>query len=177
MKVGIISDTHDRSAGIDAAFKVFKDYGVNTVLHCGDWTKTETVTYILDVAQHVGITVQGVLGNNDRDVTGFLRVAFEKACTLVEGVLRVEIDGRRIAVYHGHHKPTLKRLLLDTDDVLCLGHSHKPRYDRLDDKVILNPGSTALAIPRSKTWQASVAIYDSQSHEAEFVYFNPASGQ
>jgi putative phosphoesterase len=170
MKIGIISDTHGRSAGIDGALEIFSAQKVGLIVHCGDWAKPQTARYFQEKSAAAGIPVQGVLGNNDKDVGNFLglnRIGFE----LSEGVLHLEIEGRRIHVYHGHHKPTLRDLLMEPVDLLCLGHSHKPRYDILDHQIIINPGSTAFAIPRSKTWQASVAIYDTGLHEAEFIYF------
>ncbi|MDB5181842.1 MAG: metallophosphoesterase [Candidatus Saccharibacteria bacterium] len=172
MKIGIISDTHNRPTGIDGAFKVFEEAGIELIIHCGDWARPETAAYFSNMARAKNIPVKGVLGNNDKEVAAFLalsRPGFE----LSEGVISLLIGGKDIRVYHGHHQPSLRKLLLEDTDVLCLGHSHKPRYDRIDDKVILNPGSTAFAIPRSKSWRASVAIYDTNAHEAEFAYFAP----
>jgi putative phosphoesterase len=172
MKIGIMSDTHDKLAGIDGAFEIFEAQKVGLVLHCGDWTKLDTVKYLAQRAEKTGLPIKGVLGNNDRDIEPFLEfAASQQYLDLTEGVLHMVVKGCKIAVYHGHHQPTLRRLLLEPVDLLCLGHSHKPRYDRLDPKVIVNPGSTAFAIPRSKSWQASVAIYDTDTREAEFYYF------
>lgn len=173
MKVGILSDTHDRTIGIDGAFAVFQQQTVDHVIHCGDWTKITTLEYLYDKARSLGLPVTGVLGNNDRDVEAFhIFSESHDGITLVEGVLRLEHDGKQIAVYHGHHQPTLRKLLVEPLDLLCLGHSHKPRYDRLDEKTIINPGSTAFAIPRQKGWQSSVAVYDTATHEAEFFYYS-----
>ncbi len=174
MKIGVISDTHNKTQAVGQAFSLFKQHGVAHVLHCGDWTKPAAVQYLAETAQAFGIPVTGVLGNNDLEVGEFLRYASTRQeLELHQGVFRGTFDGRNVIMYHGHHKPTLRSVLAEPYDVLLLGHSHKPRYDRLDQKIILNPGSTAFAIPRSKAWQASVAIYDSQAHEAEFIYFAP----
>lgn len=172
MKLGIISDTHDRLLAVDQAFDVFAREGVGLVIHCGDWTKPDTVRHIAGRAAQLGIGIRGVLGNRDLAVEDIKSIASEKIAFIVrEGVLRFEIDGKSIAAYHGHHNPTLKKLLASDFDVLCLGHSHKPRYDRIDHKIIINPGSTAFAIPRSIGWHPSVAIYDTELHEAELKYF------
>lgn len=172
MKIGIISDTHNRVAGVDQAVAFFEAQKVALILHCGDWTTPESARYFAEKLQTAGIPLKGVLGNNDRDTDAFLTINEEYSdFKLHEGVLEHEIDGRSIRVYHGHHKPTLQRLLREPVDLLCLGHSHKPRYDILDHQIVINPGSTAFAIPRSKAWRASVAIYDTGRHEAEFMYF------
>lgn len=171
MKIGIISDTHNKLAGIDAAFTSFSRHDIGLILHCGDWTRPETAAYFASAASDYTIPVKGVLGNNDTETRAFVAMTKNSEFELYEGVLRLEVGGRSIAVYHGHHTPTLRTLLTEEADLVCLGHSHKPRYDRLDNKIILNPGSTAFAIPRSKTWLASVAIYDTDIHEAVFEYF------
>lgn len=172
MKLGIISDTHDRTAGIDGAFDIFIKNSVALVIHCGDWTKPETAEYFAHRASGARLAVKGVLGNNDRQVEQFLELAkMWQDFELHEGALRAHAGGRKVIVYHGHHTPTMRAVLGEECDLLCLGHSHKPRYDRLDTKVVVNPGSTAFAIPRSKQWHASVAIYDTETGEAEFHYF------
>ncbi|MBW3538467.1 metallophosphatase family protein [Candidatus Parcubacteria bacterium] len=42
MKIGIISDTHDRLPPIQTALAVFIGQAA-AVVHCGDWTKPATV--------------------------------------------------------------------------------------------------------------------------------------
>jgi hypothetical protein len=172
MKLGIISDTHDKPAAILQALDIFQRQAVDLVVHCGDWTRPSTAAYFADQALMRSLPTRGVLGNNDTDVAGFLALnSTRQDFSLVEGVLRFMAAGKRVVAYHGHHKPTLRSVLAEDCEVLCLGHSHKPRYDRIDSKIIVNPGSTAFAIPRSREWKASVAIYDSDSHEVQFEYF------
>lgn len=116
--------------------------------------------------------ISGVLGNNDRAIEAFLNYSQgSHGIRLVEGALRVRIDKTDIAVYHGHHKPTLRKLLEEHQDLLCLGHSHKPYIEQTDTGLVINPGSTAFAIPRSKTWQPSIAVFDTASHKARLIYF------
>ncbi|HEX8227169.1 MAG TPA: YfcE family phosphodiesterase [Candidatus Saccharimonadales bacterium] len=176
MRIGIFSDTHNKLAGIDQAFAIFARDQVAVAIHCGDWTAPDTLAYVGDAAGRYDIAVKGVLGNNDRDVSGFVLAARGlDLLDISEGVLELEIGGRQIAAYHGHHAPTLRRLLADGPELLLLGHSHKPRFDKLaaDGKVriILNPGSTAFSIPRRKGWHGSVAVYDTEKHDAKFIYF------
>lgn len=172
MIFGILSDTHDRKPGISKAVSIFNDAGAELIVHCGDWTKPDTASYLKQLSLDAGIPLRGVLGNNDREVAELMALN-ENNFELQEGVLRFEASGKAVTVYHGHHQPTLRTLFTDNSDLLCLGHSHKPRYDRLDSKVVVNPGSTAFSIPRRRGWQASVALYDSDTHEARFMYYEP----
>jgi uncharacterized protein len=170
MKIGIISDTHDKTSGISGAMTIFRQQAVGMIIHCGDWTRPATASQFRQLSTDAGIPVKGVLGNNDRETESFLALNIPDF-ELAEGYMELTVDDRRIAVHHGHHKPTLRMLLSGDHDLLLLGHSHKPRYDIVDARVIVNPGSTAFSIPRSKDWQASVAVYDTVEHQVEFTYF------
>lgn len=172
MKIGIISDTHDKLPVIDTAFEVFQRNKVLLVVHCGDWKSLFTLEYVIRKAEKANIPVRGVLGNNDLDIEAFSQLArsFQRNITLTEGIDTFEIEGKKIATYHGHHAPTLRKLReSDAYDVICLGHTHKPKIERLDHTLILNPGSTAFAIPRSKTWQPTVIIFDTDTMIPELL--------
>ncbi len=173
MHLGIISDTHDRLESISRALEFFAQQRVDIVLHCGDWKSLSTMTYLAQKARSLALPVRGVLGNNDTNVTGFLQLSRRLPGDLEvqEGVMELSLDGKNIAVYHGHHKPTLRSLLADTNyDIICLGHTHKPMIEKSPKQLIINPGSTAFSIPRSKTWQPSVAIVRADTMTADIAY-------
>lgn len=171
--LGIISDTHDRLPSIDSALAFFKSHNVELVVHCGDWKSLETVRYFAEEAYKLSLPVKGVLGNNDIDVADFMAYAeiapgdFE----IKQNVFEFKTGGRTLAIYHGHHKPTLRRVVSDDSyDLVFLGHTHKPRIEEDTNKLIVNPGSTAFSIPRSKEWVASVAIVNSNTLTATIHY-------
>lgn len=169
MKLGVISDTHDKLATIDLALEYFAEQRVGLVVHCGDWKSLSAVVYFANKAYEYHLPVVGLLGNNDLDVTGFLNYAkiAPGNFTLQEGVFELALsNNKRLLAYHGHHKPTLRKVLASNAAVILLGHSHKPLIEQLPDKLIVNPGSTAFAIPRRKDWRPSVAIVDTGKLEA-----------
>lgn len=172
MKIGILSDTHDKQSGITQALEIFSAENVEAIIHCGDWTHASAVEYILGWAWTAHMAVYGVWGNNDTELTELTRAAdsYEYA-TIRDGVLQLELDGVKISAYHGHHKPTRKQVLESSNDLILIGHSHKPFLETAEGRTIINPGSTAFAIPRSKTWRGSVALYDTKRREAEIMYF------
>src|SRR4051812_23518331 len=59
MKLGIISDTHDRVERVVTALDLFRSKGVDRLIHCGDVTSAQTVELFQ------GWTVDFVLGNCD----------------------------------------------------------------------------------------------------------------
>jgi predicted phosphodiesterase len=131
--------------------------------------------HIIEHAAGLGMTMSGVLGNNDRQTGEFFRLLshLPHGQHVVEGVFELRIAGKTIAAYHGHHKPTLMRVLGNFEyDAVFTGHSHKPRDERLENGVhVINPGSTAFAVPRRKDWQPSFAIYDTSTGCAEIVFY------
>ncbi len=173
MKLGIISDTHDSLERAAAALERFSQEQVDLVVHCGDWKSLGTLVHFADKAAQLKLPVRGVLGNNDHDVSGmtaYARIA-PGDLTLTEGILALEIGGVPIAAYHGHHKPTLRRLLADPSyRIILLGHTHKPRIERTDTALVVNPGSIAFAIPRSRDWRPSIALVDTAIVQAEIVF-------
>ncbi len=173
MLLGIISDTHDRLAAIDEALRFFAFKNVDTVVHCGDWKSLSTLIYFIEQAAELQLPVRGVLGNNDLDVDGFKAYMLNAPgdAQVIEGVMSMNLDGLSINMYHGHHAPTLRKVRsMDTADILFLGHTHKPLIERVSKKLIVNPGSTAFAIPRSKQWKPSVALMDVDTMTASIEY-------
>jgi putative phosphoesterase len=172
MLIGLISDTHDKLPGIDTALDLFKSAGAGLVVHCGDWKSLATVRYFAEKAADLNLPVRGVLGNNDRETASFMDFA-ETApgdFRLEEGISEFETGGRLVAVYHGHHRPTLSAVRSEAYDIICLGHTHKPIIEHSGPALIVNPGSTAFSIPRSAAWRPSVAVLDTDTLTAEIIY-------
>ena len=61
MRIGIISDTHDRTAAATAAVALLRAWGVGLVLHCGDIESPVTVRLFARLPVHF------VFGNWDGD--------------------------------------------------------------------------------------------------------------
>ncbi len=173
MRLGIISDTHDRLSAADRALEYLAELRIDMLVHCGDWKSLSTLNFISQKVQSLNVPLRGVLGNNDADMAGFLQLArtLPGDIEIIEGILRLGCDGKLAAVYHGHHKPTLRKLMADESwDILLLGHTHKPYIEQSGRKLIVNPGSTAFAIPRRTGWQPSVAVVDTDTMKAEIAF-------
>jgi putative phosphoesterase len=169
MILGIISDTHDKLESVERAFNFFAADYVDMVIHCGDWKSVAAMEHFAHQAGQFKLPVRGVLGNNDVDISEFKK--FIKSASsqfqITEGVFEINIDGKKVAIYHGHHAPTLRKVRAESAyDLVLLGHTHKPKIEITDTTVIVNPGSTAFSIPRSKQWQATVALVDTETMHA-----------
>jgi uncharacterized protein len=173
MNLGIISDTHDKHPAIEKAFAIFSDLKVDHVVHCGDWKLPESIKYVGIKSKEYNIPVKAVFGN--RDVLRQEMVEVNKALGAPieigeEEIATMGLDGASICIYHGHHKPTLRKLISSQQyDVLCTGHTHKPLIETYGKTLVINPGSTAFRIPRVKNFVPTIAFYSTTSGSAEIV--------
>lgn len=137
MLIGLISDTHipDRMKELpEKVFKAFKD--VEMILHAGDVTSQEVIEKLEEIAP-----VTAIQGNTDRIV------GLNLPKTAV-----VEAEELKIGVIHGEVYPRadtqqLHYLAKQLDvDILVSGHSHQPKVEKVEDVLLINPGSPT--VPR-----------------------------
>jgi uncharacterized protein len=176
MKLGIISDTHDNLETIEKAFALFEQNAVELIFHCGDWTLPSTVTYTGNLSEQTGISVKAVLGNRD-EAYNLIYMANNKLPHPIEfaksAILKIEIEGKSIAMYHGHDKKTLAELVSSQRyDCIFTGHTHKAVIEKIGKTTLLNPGSTAFTIPRQKDMTLTIGLFDTESSTAQLVNIN-----
>ena len=159
MKLGILSDTHDRRDRARRAVAMLALKGVGALVHCGDFTDPELVAdLLLD-----GVPAFGTLGNCDED-DGSLAFAFEAiGGTWLGGGGIVELGGRRIALTHGDRPREVARLLAERPDYLFSGHTHEAADDRDGPTRRINPGAL------QRTSRPSVALLDLETDHLEFL--------
>ena len=75
-------------------------------------------------------------------------------------------------MYHGDDRELLKALIdCQKYDIIFTGHTHSPRNEVIGKTLIINPGNTCYACEGKIMDKSSVALYNSQSHKAEIIYF------
>lgn len=167
MKIGILSDTHDQGELIRKAVQHFNSENVSWVFHCGDWVSP----FILHFFQGLQVPLRGVFGNNDGDK--FRHLAFKNKWGIdleyEDRFLEMEIDKRRIAVFHGDYPGIVESLVTcGKYDVVFHGHTHQKVNQHYGKTLSLNPGS--LMQETSKEVKgASIAIYDTETHIATHI--------
>jgi putative phosphoesterase len=136
MKIGIVSDTHNRYARVERALELLQQRGIELLLHCGDIEDPETVRLFAGVPTHF------VFGNCDTD-RGLLRLAMnEVGATPHEPFGKLELAGRRIAWLHGHDQKLFHDLASGEGlDYLFHGHTHLAGQSRRGRTLVVNPGA------------------------------------
>lgn len=144
MLIGILSDTHGRYLAVRQAMALFDRLGIGHVIHCGDVGGTEVFDEL------VGRPCTFVWGNMDRPDAGLLAYLQSVGIPAPKEVpVRLELDGKTFAVFHGHERGFDRAIdTLDVDYILH-GHTHTARDETQSGKRIVDPG--ALHHTRRKT--------------------------
>jgi putative phosphoesterase len=160
MKVGVISDTHDRMPTFRRAVALFKRMKVEAVFHAGDYVAPFAAKLIApDAPAMVGVPLHCVYGNNDGERKGLKAVL----PNLVDGPLTVSLGGRTIVMHH--FIDWLKPADIAPADVIITGHTHVVVNELRDGKLYLNPGECC-------GWlydKCTVAILDLATLKAEII--------
>ncbi|WP_128906275.1 YfcE family phosphodiesterase [Halorubrum amylolyticum] len=179
MRVGIVSDTHDDLAAVEAAVALFEREGVDAVVHCGDFVAPFSVTpFDAGDGPDGGFDFYAVRGNNDGEwAVGSTVDAFGtylgEAGTLSFGGGSDAGDGTRdadggavdVAVTHGTSAVVVDALVDCGDhDYVFHGHTHAHGVEERNGTVRVNPGG--LPIPVDGADDAfRVAVLDTDARD------------
>jgi uncharacterized protein len=171
MKIGIISDVHDNLRSLSKLIKVLKeDENIDILIHCGDWVMPFTMrTYV-----SLGKPIRGVLGNGDPDIQKFLyQLQNLEALKGIDMQIKhrffdLKYDDRRIGVIHGDDED-LNNTLIESQlyDVLCIGHTHVPSLTKVNNTVVINPGSLVGYMVEKGEVAITYGLYDTTTGVAE----------
>lgn len=158
MRIGILSDTHDRPDAMAAAMKVLRRHGAEFYIHCGDVGGQRVLDHL------AGCPAAFVWGNNDWDRPTLARYASAIGVACHDDLAELNLGGKSIAVIHGDDFHLRQRLLTEQrHDYLLQGHTHFPSDQRLGRIRLINPG--ALHRAREKT----VAMLDTDADAVNFL--------
>ncbi|MGY3779009.1 metallophosphoesterase [Isobaculum melis] len=157
MKVLVVSDNHGDQAVLENLFAHYQGK-VDAMFHCGDSE--------LDSASSIWKDVYVVRGNCDFD-EGYP----EK--------LVAEVAGNRIFMTHGHlyqvkssMNPLKYAALEEQANFAFFGHTHELGVEKIDDLIVLNPGS--IRLPRGQYPIKTYAIVEATDSEVHVQYYDVA---
>lgn len=161
MKIGILSDTHNNLANLDAAIKIFEREGVAIVIHCGDFTGIEVAKKLAP------FQVICVFGNGDFASGEIREVLTRQNPENFAGMVYTgQIENTRIAVTHGHLPGKVEELLhTGKYDYVFVGHTHLHRDERYRVTRLINPGS----LGGLRREERRICLLDLLSAKAEFM--------
>jgi len=146
MRLGVISDTHDRIPAIERAVEIFNLENVDAVLHCGDFVSP----FSLMPFRSLKPPLYAVLGNNDGERRGLEQMFEKNGWTLNDRPWSFTLDGTRIAMLH-EPAPLERVLEKEEHDLIVFGHTHEAYTERRAGALIVNPGEACGWLKGSST--------------------------
>lgn len=144
MRIGVVSDTHDREEAIAEAVRLLTEQHVELILHCGDIETVETVRLFKPVTTHF------VFGNWDKDRAKLAAAIKEVGGTHHDSFGAIELAGKRLAWVHSHERHQLRQLEhSDFFDYVFYGHTHVREQHRTGRTLVANPGALFRANPKT----------------------------
>jgi len=167
MLVGVMSDTHDNISKIDQALRVFSEWGVEMIIHLGDYIAPFSLARILSS----GKRFIGVLGNNDGEKLGLKELVIRAGQELYDPPHEIRISGKRILLIHGYGPKERTREIVESIarggsyNAILYGHTHEANLRIEKGTLILNPGEVFGGL----TGRSSVAVLDIDKMEAKII--------
>jgi uncharacterized protein len=158
MIIGIISDTHNNVETARMAVNVFRERGVQLVIHAGDLTSAKMLELFRE------FSCRFVLGNCDIDREAINKSTQELGFGCAETSCDFEVGGKRFFVLHGNDVPAFRKAAASGDyHYIIKGHTHSFENYLQNRTRIINPGATYGE--RTHT----VAILDTEKDEVEQI--------
>jgi putative phosphoesterase len=160
LKIGILSDTHNNLANLALALDLFEREGIDTLIHCGDFTGVEVAEKLAQ------FRVICVFGNGDFASGEIREVLMRQNVENYAGlVYSGNIGGARIAATHGHLPGRVEELVHSGEyDYVFKGHSHQHQDERFGFTRLINPGT----LGGMRREERRVCLLDLDSGKADF---------
>lgn len=151
MKIGILSDTHDRLPTFRRALELFRRLEVDAVFHAGDLIAPFAAKLLTPDTDGGGILPKGlfpqhvhvIYGNNDGERDGLKKVLPQ----IADGPLRATLEpdrGEPVNVAMAHFFEWFEPKDLAGADVVISGHDHQPKIEAREvggrSVLLINPG-------------------------------------
>jgi uncharacterized protein len=160
MRVGLISDTHDRLPAIRDFVKLFADRGTTLVMHAGDYCSP----FALDPFHDASLPLLGIFGRNDGDHEGLkAHASLGMATELYESPHSFEISGHRILLVHDLGE--VNKRSIDSHEFVVHGLTHHQESVKRGKTLVVNPGEACGWL----TDRCTAAVLDLETGELEFV--------
>lgn len=160
MRVGILSDTHDRVPAIAELVQRLISGGASLLMHAGDHCSPFSLMPVNDA----NIPMLGVFGRNDGDPEGLAAVAAQGVGTeLYESPHSFEVSGKQILLVHD--LGDISHRSVEQHQFVIHGSTHQVEMKTRGETLLLNPGEACGWIYGSCT----AALLDLDTREVEII--------
>ena len=138
MIIGVTGDTHNNLKNISNICTIFNENGAEIVFHTGDISLPKS----LIAFNQLKCPVIAVIGNNDvQEKDGLEEAAKTFDCEIFEEPYSTKINSIQISVIH--HPDLIDSNMLEENDLILHGHTHRYRMEKIGKTIIFNPGECA----------------------------------
>jgi len=160
MKVGLLSDTHDRVPAIAELIQKMQERGVSLVMHAGDYCSP----FSLEPFHNANMALLGIFGRNDGDPEGLKATAARGVgMELYESPHSFDVSGQRILIVHDLGE--VNRRSIESHKFVVHGFTHKQETITRGKTLVINPGEACGWL----TGQCTGAILDLETSEVEII--------
>jgi uncharacterized protein len=166
MRIGLMSDTHDRVPAIRTLLERMLEGGVSIVMHAGDYCSP----FSLKPFQDLSVPLLGVFGRNDGDhdaIAAAAQTGFG-AMELFESPHSFELGGKSILLVHDIGD--VHQRSVDRHDIIVHGMTHVSEMKSRGDSLVVNPGEACGWLHGAP----SAAILDLHTRQVEFIKLSGA---
>ena len=130
-----MSDSHGDAGQTRRAIKLLESHGATKLVHCGDVCSES----VLD--EFAGHDVTFVWGNCDSPSPQARKYVESLGLKWPKVPAELEVEGKKIAVFHGHERQFDPALESGQYDYVLYGHTHRFSDDRVGKTRMINPGA------------------------------------
>lgn len=162
MRIAVLSDIHDNVWKLAAALE--QAQSADALICCGDLCSPFVMAQL---ANGFSGPIHVVFGNNDADLYRITNIAGQSDHVHLHGeFFEGELGGKRIAANH-YDNIGLAVAGSDEYDVVCYGHNHVYKVERVGNTLTINPGPIMGYNPgQQKDVPSTFIFYDTEIDKA-----------
>lgn len=163
MLIGLMSDSHNNRPNVRFTLDIFRELGVETILHAGDLISVELLEEFADFSVYLSF------GNGDDPLLISQKAAAVSNKFVCDEMLEITLGGKRFFLMHGDQRVTLENCISSgAYDYVIHGHTHQFRNESTGECRVINPG----ALGGRLVGERSFATLDPEKNELQ-RYFVP----
>ncbi len=161
MRIGLLSDTHDRVPAVAELLRRFAEQGAQLIMHAGDFCAPFAMRPLRDTP----VPLLGVFGRNDGDRDGLAATAaaLPAGGELYDSPHSFEVGGHTVLIVHDLAEANQRSL--ESHQVIVHGCAHRAEMKERGGALLVNPGEGCGWLHGTPTG----AILDLTARRVEFV--------
>lgn len=160
MRIGLMSDSHDRIPAIAELLKLMQQGGATMVLHAGDYVSP----LALKPFEDMHMTLAGVFGKNDGDHQSLVsRAQAGLGMEIFESPHSFEVAGHQILLVHD--LGDVQKRSVSKHSVIVHGFTHQQSMKTQGNSLVVCPGETCGWLHGTP----GAAMLDLETKQVEFL--------